>query len=103
MSFIRTKKVGSHIYLKEVENYRDEDGKHKQRVLNHFGTQDPRSQKYSATDERGLQKQSLPTTGLNPFPKGLYSLIVANPPWKCSQREYDPTHRNRTPYPNMSD
>ncbi|MBW4547698.1 MAG: hypothetical protein KME25_25135 [Symplocastrum torsivum CPER-KK1] len=103
MSFIRSKKVGEHIYYQEVENYRDESGKHKQRVLKHFGTQDPRSQKYSASDKRGLLKQSLPTTSLKPFPRGPYSLIVADPPWQYTQREKDPTHRNRTPYPNMMD
>ena len=63
MSFIRSKKVGEHIYYQEVENYRDESGKHKQRVLKHFGTQDPRDLKYSASDKRGQTKQSLPTTG----------------------------------------
>jgi hypothetical protein len=65
MSFIRSKKVGEHIYYQEVENYPDEFGKHKQRVLKHVGTQDPRSGKYSASDKRGQFKQSLPTTGLN--------------------------------------
>ncbi|MBD1808545.1 hypothetical protein H6F98_24265 [Microcoleus sp. FACHB-SPT15] len=75
MSFIRSKKVGEHIYYQEVENYRDESGKHKQRVLKHFGTQDPRSLKYSASDKRGFLKQSLPTTGLKPFPRGPYSLV----------------------------
>jgi N6-adenosine-specific RNA methylase IME4 len=58
---------------------------------------------YSHEDKRGSLKQSITTTGLPPIPRKNYSLIVADPPWTYSLRESDRTHRNRTPYPNMSD
>lgn len=61
---------------------------------------------YSIADKRGQQKlaiaqQLLPNTP--PLPMGEYSLIVADPPWRYHLRESDPTHRNRTPYPTMSE
>jgi N6-adenosine-specific RNA methylase IME4 len=59
--------------------------------------------RYSPEDKRGSLKQSITTTGLPPIPRKNYSLIVADPPWTYSLRETDRTHRNRTPYPNMSD
>jgi N6-adenosine-specific RNA methylase IME4 len=59
--------------------------------------------RYSHDDKRGNLKQSIITTGLPPIPEKNYSLIVADPPWTYSLRESDRTHRNRTPYPNMSD
>lgn len=59
--------------------------------------------RYSHKDKRGNLKQSITTTGLPPIPQKNYSLIVVDPPWTYSLRESDRTHRNRTPYPNMSD
>jgi N6-adenosine-specific RNA methylase IME4 len=59
--------------------------------------------RYSHEDKRGSLKQSITTTGLPPIPQKNYSLIVIDPPWTYSLRESDRTHRNRTPYPNMSD
>ncbi|HEY9832536.1 MAG TPA: MT-A70 family methyltransferase [Stenomitos sp.] len=59
--------------------------------------------RYSPEDKRGNLKQSITTTGLPPIPQKNYSLIVADPPWTYLLRESDRTHRNRTPYPNMSD
>lgn len=61
---------------------------------------------YATTDRRGQQKlaiaqQLLPNTP--PLPMGEYSLIVADPPWSYHLRESDQTHRNRTPYPTMTD
>jgi len=58
--------------------------------------------RYSPEDERGRLKQSIKTTELPPIPQKNYSLIVADPPWPYSLRESDQTHRNRLPYPNMS-
>ncbi len=58
---------------------------------------------YRDDDKRGKSKQRITTTGLPPIPRKNYSLIVADPPWTYSLRESDRTHRNRTPYPNMSD
>lgn len=58
--------------------------------------------RYSPEDKRGSLKQSITTTGLPPIPQKNYSLIVIDPPWTYSLRESDRTHRNRTPYPNMS-
>jgi N6-adenosine-specific RNA methylase IME4 len=59
--------------------------------------------RYSHEDQRGSLKQSISTTGLPPIPRKNYSLIVADLPWTYSLRETDRTHRNRTPYLNMSD
>jgi hypothetical protein len=59
--------------------------------------------RYSHEDKRGSLKTSITTTGLPPIPQNNYSLIVIDPPWTYSLRESDRTHRNRTPYPNMSD
>ncbi len=59
--------------------------------------------RYSNSDKRGQKKQSIPTTAIPPIPRKNYSLIIADPPWSYSLREADRTHRNRTPYPNMSD
>jgi N6-adenosine-specific RNA methylase IME4 len=61
---------------------------------------------YAKTDARGQQKlaiaqQLLPNTP--PLPMGQFSLIVADPPWQYNLRERDQTHRNRCPYPNMTD
>lgn len=59
--------------------------------------------RYSQDDKRGSLKQSIKTTQLPPIPQKNYSLIVIDPPWTYSLRESDRKHRNRTPYPNMSD
>jgi N6-adenosine-specific RNA methylase IME4 len=59
--------------------------------------------RYSHEDKRGNLKLGISTTGLPPIPQKNYSLIVVDPPWTYSLRESDRTHRNRTPYPNMSD
>jgi hypothetical protein len=37
MAFVRTKRVSGREYFQLVENYRDEDGRHRQRVLAHLG------------------------------------------------------------------
>lgn len=34
-------------------------------------------------------------------PKGPFRVIVVDPPWKYDSRAEDPTHRGRTPYPDM--
>jgi N6-adenosine-specific RNA methylase IME4 len=59
--------------------------------------------RYGHEDKRGNLKQGIKTTALPSIPQKNYSLIVADPPWTYSLRESDRTHRNRTPYPNMSD
>ncbi len=59
--------------------------------------------RYRREDKRGRLKTSITTTGLPPIPQNNYSLIVVDPPWTYSLRESERTHRNRTPYPNMSD
>lgn len=60
---------------------------------------------YKIDDARGqikmaIAQQLLPE--LPPVPANNYRLIVCDPPWQYSLRETDITHRNRTPYPNMS-
>jgi N6-adenosine-specific RNA methylase IME4 len=58
---------------------------------------------YTQGDKTGQLKQSISTTGLPPIPRNNYSLVVIDPPWQYQLRETDPTHRNRTNYPNMAD
>lgn len=61
---------------------------------------------YKAEDNRGQLKLSIATQLLPntpPLPYGNYSLIACDPPWSYQLRETDPSHRGRTPYPNMSD
>lgn len=60
---------------------------------------------YSIDDERGQHKLKLSAQveNFSPIPCKDYSLIVADPPWRYQLRETDQTHRNRTPYPTMSD
>jgi N6-adenosine-specific RNA methylase IME4 len=60
---------------------------------------------YVETDNRGQAKTSLlaELPKLQPFPTGSYNLIAIDPPWQYGLRESDKTHRNRTPYPNMTD
>lgn len=36
------------------------------------------------------------------LPSGLFHVIVADPPWQYAARAFDPTHRARNPYPDMS-
>ena len=36
------------------------------------------------------------------FPTGKYQIILADPPWKYHLRVNDSTHRNRIPYPSMT-
>lgn len=40
---------------------------------------------------------------LPPLPDKKYSLIVSDFPWTYSLREHDKSHRNRCPYPQMSE
>lgn len=58
---------------------------------------------YQPEDDLGRQKEAIATLPPPPLPTQKYSLVVADPPWKFHIRESDPTHRNRTPYPNMED
>jgi N6-adenosine-specific RNA methylase IME4 len=58
---------------------------------------------YQPTDKRGQQKHSVPTDNIAGFDRNDYSLIILDPPWQYQLRELDQSHRNRTPYPNMSD
>lgn len=36
------------------------------------------------------------------FPAGQFEMIVSDPPWKYKLRNQDASHRNRCPYPSMS-
>ena len=61
---------------------------------------------YKQNDKVGQLKLAIALEllpNLPPIPINNYSLIVADPPWAFNLRETDPTHRNRCPYPNMSD
>ena len=61
---------------------------------------------YQADDVRGQQKAAIAAgiPDLEPMPATKqYSLLAIDPPWKYDLREADKTHRNRTPYPNMTD
>lgn len=61
---------------------------------------------YNPADSRGQTKTYIAVTLLPdtvPIPQGSYNLILIDPPWSYSLRERDKTHRNRTPYPNMTD
>jgi len=60
---------------------------------------------YNDLDLRGQTKVAIAAKipDLAPLPvEKKYGLIALDPPWKYGLRESDKTHRNRTPYPNMS-
>ena len=61
-------------------------------------------EKYAATDKRGQIKEQI-AASIEPqqFAQNDYKLVILDPPWLYHLRETDESHRNRTPYPNMTD